>query len=135
MTSYTNTDMYAPLMAYIGNRFGKDNDAYIGFFDIDAPGDDNGAFHSSDLRYLFGRLDTSWRPYTLKDRLISEKMMDYFAAYAKTGNPNGEGRPYWKPCSSGKLHILCFRQNRIAAGRPSYRTLGRNMIRKGNPKA
>ncbi len=135
MISYTNTDMYAPLMAYIGNRFGKDNDAYIGFFDIDAPGDDNGAFHSSDLRYLFGRLDTSWRPYTLKDRLISEKMMDYFAAYAKTGDPNGEGRPYWKPCSSGKLHILCFRQDRIAAGRPSYRTLGRNMIRKGNPKA
>ena len=52
MIGYTNNDMYAPAMAYIGNRFAIDNGAYVYFFDIDQPGDGNGAFHSSDLRYM-----------------------------------------------------------------------------------
>ena len=135
MISFTNNDMYAALMAYIGCQYGRANDAYICYFDQDAPGDDNGAFHSCDLRYLFGRLEQSWRPYTKRDEEISCQLMDYFAAYVKTGNPNGDGRPDWQPCRNGKLHVLQITNEKTSMGKVSYPKLGMNMIRKGTPKA
>lgn len=135
MIGYTNTDLYAPLMAYIGNRFGRDNNAYIYYFDIDAPGDENKAFHSSDLRYLFGRLEQSWRPYGERDFEVSKQMMDYLAAYCRSGNPNGPGRPYWQCCHDGNVNILRFGADRTAEEKPSLAKLARNMIQKGNPKA
>ena len=135
MIGFTNNDMYAPLMAHIGCQYGRNNDAYIYYFDQDAPGDHNGAFHSSDLRYIFGRLEQSWRPYTERDKEISRQLMDYFAAFAKTGNPNGDGRPDWQPCRNGKLHVLHITNEKTAMGKVSYLKLCANMIRKGNPKA
>lgn len=135
MIGFTNNDMYAPLMAYIGCKYGRDNDAYIYCFDRDAPGDNNGAFHSCDLRYIFGRLAQSWRPYTERDEEISCQLMDYFASFAKTGDPNGDGRPDWQPCRNGRLHVLKITDKKTAMGRVPYPKLCMNMIRKGNPKA
>ncbi len=96
MIGYTNNDMYAYLMMKIGIKFAKDNKAYTYFFDIDAPGDKNKAFHSCDLRYAFGTLDRSWRPYAERDYEVSEIMIDYFSNYAKSGDPNGKNLPIWE---------------------------------------
>ena len=71
LIGYTNADMFAPLLARISNRLGRKTGAYVWFFDLDAPGDDNRAFHASDLRYVFGTLDRSWRPYGDRDRQAS----------------------------------------------------------------
>ena len=54
------------------------------------------AFHSDDIEYVFGTLDT--RPgWTVRpeDRKLSEQMMGYWTNFAKTGNPNGAGLPVW----------------------------------------
>ena len=132
---YTSNDMYAPVMAHIGNRFARDNGAYVYYFDIDSPGDGNGAFHSSDLRYQFGRLGTSWRPYRDRDREVSGQMLDYLANFSGTGDPNGSGLPAWNKTERGNSKVLCFRLKDTKMGRPSYLKLTKNMITKGAPKA
>jgi para-nitrobenzyl esterase len=54
------------------------------------------AFHSDDIEYVFGTLDTrpGWnvRP---EDRQLSEAIMNYWTNFAKTGDPNGSVLVTW----------------------------------------
>ena len=54
------------------------------------------AFHSDDIEYVFGTLDTrpgfNVRP---EDRTLSEQVMSYWTNFAKHGDPNGGGVPKW----------------------------------------
>lgn len=89
--------------------------AYVYCFSRDLPGEDlkapngspimPGAFHSSELWYVFGTLDKCWRPMEKGDYELSERMVSYWTNFAKTGNPNGEGLPEWKPCTGSDNHI------------------------------
>lgn len=135
MIGYTNNDLYAPIMAYIGNKFAKDNGAYVYYFDIDQPGDENGAFHSCDLRYVFGRLDNSWRPFRERDREVSKQMMSYLTNFASSGDPNGAGLPEWKKMDKNNDKALCFTLEKTDMGKASYVKLAKNMLTKGGPKA
>ncbi len=134
MIGFTNNDMYALIMAHIGTKFGRANGAYLYYFDLDAPGDHNAAFHSADLRYMFGRLDTSWRPFGERDREASAQMMDYTANFAKTGDPNGEGLPLWKPAGKASGAALCIGPKETKMGCPNYFRMTKNMLTLGNPK-
>ncbi|MGO9436494.1 MAG: carboxylesterase/lipase family protein [Terracidiphilus sp.] len=54
------------------------------------------AFHSDDIEYVFGTLDT--RPgWTVRpeDRKLSDEMMSYWTNFARSGDPNGTGLPVW----------------------------------------
>lgn len=57
-------------------------------FDVQMPGDDAGAFHSSDLWFTFNSLHTCWRPFSGWHYELSNTMCDYWANFMRTGNPN-----------------------------------------------
>ena len=48
-----------------------------------------GAFHSSDLWFVFKSLEHCWRPWTQGDWDLSEKMLTAWSNFAKFGDPNG----------------------------------------------
>lgn len=136
LIGYTNNDMFAPIMARIGNRYGKQNGGYLYYFDLNAPGDDNCAFHSSDLRYAFGTLDLSWRPYGARDHEASEQLLNYLANFAASGDPNGTGLPVWKKAGHGlRANVLHIAPTGTKMGHANYFTLLKNMLTKGDPKA
>jgi para-nitrobenzyl esterase len=67
---------------------------YRYLFTLANPGDRNhtpalGAFHSDDIEYVFGTLDSrpemAIRP---EDRLLSDQIQQYWTNFAKTGDPN-----------------------------------------------
>ena len=71
--------------------------AYLYNFNRKLPGDEHGAFHSSELWYVFGTIGRCWRPMTGIDYDLSLAMTKYWANFAKNHNPNGDGLPEWSP--------------------------------------
>jgi para-nitrobenzyl esterase len=82
--------------------------AYLYFFDRNLPGSNDGSFHSSELWYVFGTLYRCWRPMTGIDYDISSKMVRYWANFARTGDPNGEGLPVWSPYTANNRVNMYF---------------------------
>lgn len=82
--------------------------AYVYCFNRKLPGNDDGAFHSSELWYVFGTVDRCWRPMTGVDYDLSLVITKCWANFAKNADPNGEGVPAWEPYtdSSRKNMIL-----------------------------
>lgn len=82
--------------------------SYVYYFNHRLPGDASGVFHSSELWYMFGTLDRCWRPFTDKDRHLSEKMLDYWCNFIKTGDPNGEGLEEWATWDIENRSVMLF---------------------------
>ncbi|MDO4267066.1 MAG: carboxylesterase family protein [Eubacteriales bacterium] len=101
--------------------------SYAFFFDRQLPGDDKGAWHSSDLWYEFGSLENCWRPFTEWDYELSGMMVEYFANFVKTGNPNGAGLPIWEPEKKGQNKVMRFGDKKAAMGGVSVAKLNETM--------
>ena len=62
-----------------------------------------GAPHACEIEYAMGNLplvkDYAW---TTDDFKVSDTMLNYFANFIKTGNPNGDKLPNWKAAKTGE---------------------------------
>lgn len=79
--------------------------AYLYLFDHGYPAaNENGlhAFHAAEIPYVFGTIGKT-PPYWPKipdgvvDRRLSDAMMGYWTAFARTGAPVAVGQPAWQP--------------------------------------
>ena len=102
MCGYTMNDMgnMAPNIAdFCLNRESVGDVCYAYEFARPLPTDGRpnvleGAFHSSDLWFIFKSLKHCWRPWTDGDWDLSEVMLTAWSNFVKTGNPGGSWEPY-----------------------------------------
>ena len=67
-----------------------------------------GAFHSSDLWFVFKSLKHCWRPWTQGDWDLAEKMLTAWTNFAKYGDPNGAEEGEWTPCTAESPQFMLF---------------------------
>ena len=107
-------DMSPGIRAFCLDREEKGGKAYAYQFARPLPDDGKhpevtsrlrGAFHSSDLWFVFKTLKFCWRPWTQGDWDLSEKMITAWSNFAKYSDP-GLG---WEPCTAAKPDFMVFR--------------------------
>ena len=107
-------DMAGGIAAFCLNREEKGGRAWAYEFARPLPDDGShpevtarlkGAFHSSDLWYVFKSMKHCWRPWTQGDWDLSEKMLTAWTNFAKTGDP-GLG---WAPYTRDNAKFMIFK--------------------------
>ncbi|WP_295705262.1 carboxylesterase family protein [uncultured Brevundimonas sp.] len=85
--------------------------AWLYRFDVSSaqnPEPHGGATHAIERPYVFGTLNTLPYPVEDRDRAASRTMMAYWTAFARSGDPNGRGRPTWPRAAEGDTRLLLF---------------------------
>jgi len=85
--------------------------AYLYRFSIlspTAPTRLKGAPHASERAYVFDNLDQEDWPTAPSDAPLAATMSAYWAAFAKTGDPSGGGRPVWPRYTAAADRLLDF---------------------------
>ena len=122
MAGSTSHDMAPPVLQGMSRKWiaQREKPSYTWFFDRMLPGDNNGAWHSSDLWYWFGTLPNCWRPMEQKDYDLSAQMVDYLCNFAKTGDPNKAAQlPTWIASDKKQKRVLILGEKDTHMGKPN----------------
>ena len=119
MMGFTKDDMgnmTEGIATFCLNREEKGNKCYAYQFARPLPDDGSkkvyvlkGAFHSSDLWYVFKSLKHCWRPWTQGDWDLADKEITYWANFAKYGDPNGPDGGEWTPYTKENPKFMIFK--------------------------
>ena len=70
---------------------------------------EKGALHATEIPFVFSTVKAKYEAATTPDDIaIAAAVTDYWAAFAKTGNPNGAGRPKWPIYTAATDEIMDF---------------------------
>ena len=86
------------LHAWAASQLPASKKIYTYFFDRAIPWPEHpefGAFHSSEIPYVFNTLSRLKRPWEPVDRRLADTVSTYMTNFAKKGDPNGSGLPQW----------------------------------------
>ena len=122
MAGSTSHDMAPPVLQSMAKNWiaKREKPSYTWYFNRMLPGDDCGAWHSSDLWYWFGTLDNCWRPMEQKDRDLSHQMVQYLCNFCRTGDPNKAAQlPTWVASGKGQKRVLMLGEQDTRMGKPS----------------
>jgi len=87
--------------------------SFLYFFDHGYPAEDEAklhGFHASELPFVFGTFDSTpphWPqiPATPGERTLSEAMLGYWSAFARTGQPQVPNEPAWPVFGSDQAYM------------------------------
>ncbi len=130
MAGSTSEDVMPPIIYQMAKDWcaAQSKPSYAWFFDRRLPGDENGAWHSSDLWYWFGTLPNCWRPMTKKDFDLSGQMTDYLTNFCKYGDPNGAGLTAWLPMGKRQKKVLRLGEQDTHMGKADLLKLTKTML-------
>jgi len=77
-----------------------ETDLYLYYFERGIPWPEYprfGAFHTSEVPYVFNNLAKIDRPWEEIDHRLADVTSSYWANFAAQGDPNGEDLPEWNP--------------------------------------
>ena len=77
-----------------------------------------GVSHADDILYLNGEFLTQPEKYPA-EAAVAEIMQQYWINFAKTGNPNGKGLPYWPTFDDSKPTTMQFSNGASLIMRPN----------------
>lgn len=83
--------------------------AYTYYWTHPAPGPDaaeRGAFHGSEINYVFNNFYATQRPWTDLDHRIAARFSAFVTNFAATGDPNGPGLPIWPAVTPGEAQTM-----------------------------
>ena len=130
MAGSTSEDMMPPILQSMARKWcaAQRKPSYTWYFNRQLPGDDNGAWHSSDLWYWFGTLPNGWRPFTEKDYAVSGQMVNFLCNFARSGEPNGSDLPVWAASNAHNKAVLMLGEGDTRMAKPSLIRMIKTMM-------
>ncbi|PYH92496.1 carboxylesterase [Aspergillus ellipticus CBS 707.79] len=78
---------------------------YTYYWTHSPPGQDEGAYHGSEINYALNNLYATDSPWTAEDYKIADQLSSYWANFIRSGNPNGDGLEEW-PVNSAQSPVV-----------------------------
>ncbi len=92
-----------------------------------------GAGHTAEIPFAFNTLNARWGPPaepTDVEKELARVMCSYWANFAKTGNPNGEGLPKWSLYNNQNQEILDVELDGKVVSKPDPRKARLDVVEK-----
>jgi para-nitrobenzyl esterase len=82
-----------------------------------------GAFHTGEVAYAYDNLKFLNRPWQPVDQQLATTISTYWANFAKTGNPNGNGLPVWPAYNTTNNQVMILGEKPAAQPLPDKAAL------------
>jgi para-nitrobenzyl esterase len=82
-----------------------------------------GPSHYAELWYMFDHLDQEPWAWRKADRRLAHAMASYWVNFARTGNPNGVGLPYWPAFDARTQQVMGLGEKLAPMAHPDVPTL------------